>query len=121
MKKFNKNIFSVISLDKEIGGISKMIELSSLIMSEKVKKVFILLQYNTATYLHIKKQFINNKKINVIGISKIEKILLSNRIISKNIKNVLNASDYIFIHNALLAKSLKFFKKKKANNTFFSH
>ena len=43
-------LFSVFSLDKDIGGISTMIELSTIVMSSEVKQVNLFLLKDTATF-----------------------------------------------------------------------
>ena len=96
-----------------------MIELSSLAMSQSAKKVNIYLPRNSDTFFQIKKKFINNKKINVNYILRIERFLLKLGFLSQNLKKTFILSDFIFAHNAELGKSLKNFSKTKPIILFF--
>ena len=97
----------MISLDKEIGGISKMIELSSTAMIDNVKKIYLFLPKDSSTYIHIKSIFEENNKVEVISISDKEKFLFKVGMVSKGIKEKVKLSNIIFLHNADLGKSFK--------------
>ncbi len=71
-----KKIFSVFSLDKEIGGISKMIELSTKVLSNNNKnKINLFLIDKSATEKALSEVF-KKKNINIRRLSIIEKNLL---------------------------------------------
>ncbi len=88
-----------------------MIEMSSLVMTHRAKKVNIFLYNHSETYKHISSKFKNNKKIKVYGISYLEKFLINAGFFSYNIKEQTTKSDIIFFHNANLAYKFKRFYK----------
>ncbi len=96
-----------------------MIELSTLALSKKVRKIYIFLPGYGETYAHIYNLFKENINIDVLKISEKDNIFFKLGLLSSIIKNVINLSDIIFIHNASLGKSCKVFFNHKPVILFF--
>ena len=107
MEKFQKKVFTVISFDKSIGGISKMIELSTLAMTSKVSKINLFLLKNSNTTKKLTEKFKNNEKIRIYKFNYLEKFLLKTGFLKSKFYKKIILSDIIFIHNANLAKPLR--------------
>ena len=103
MLDFKNKTFSVFSLDKDIGGISTMIELSTVIMASEAKKINLFLLGGTATFFLISNKFRKKKNVKIFEISMLDKLLLKINRLNSNIKKNILSSDAIFIHNAQLS------------------
>jgi len=114
-----KKIFSVFSLDKDIGGISKMIELSTKVLSNNNKnKINLFLIDNSATEKLLSEVF-KQKNITIKRLSMIEKNLLKLGYLRNNYKKDIFDSDIIFLHNYKLVKYLKRYLDFKTFMLFF--
>ena len=114
-----KKIFSVISLDKDIGGISKMIELSTKVLSNNNNnKINLFLIDKSATEKSLSEVF-KKKNITIKRLSTIEKNLLKLGYLRNNYKKDIFESDIIFLHNYKLVKHLKSFLDFKPFILFF--
>ena len=107
MEKFQKKVFTVLSFDKSIGGISKMIELSTLAMISEVSKINLFLLKNANTTKKLTEKFKNNEKIRIYKFNYLEKLLLKTGFLKSKFYKKIILSDIIFIHNASLAKPLR--------------
>ena len=107
LKKFEKNIFSVFSLDKDLGGISSMIELSTIIMSNRVKKINLFLIKNSETEKFLSKSLYKKKNVEIFKLSAVERYLFKIGFLKSKYTKQINLSDIIFIHNTKLFKYLK--------------
>ena len=119
MLHLSHKIFSVFSLDKDIGGISTMIELSTIVMSSEVKQVNLFLLKDTATFNLISDKFKKKKNVTIFEISLLDKIFIKIGILSNKIKKNIFNSDIIFIHNAKLASCFNTIYKVKPIILFF--
>ncbi len=119
MLDLSNKTFSVFSLDRDIGGISTMIELSALVMASEAKNINIFLFKGTATFNLIADKFKNIKNVTVFELSIVDKIFFKIGILKSNIEESILSSDAIFIHNAKLSYSLKKFCKIKPIILFF--
>ena len=86
MLHLSHKIFSVFSLDKDIGGISTMIELSTTVMSSEVKHVNLFLLKGTGTFNLISDKFKKKKNITIFEISLLDKIFIKIGILNNKIK-----------------------------------
>ena len=119
MLDLSNKTFSIFSLDKEIGGISAMIELSTLIMASEAKNINLFLLKGTNTFNLISNKFLKKKNIIIFELSIVDKIYFKFGILKKNIEHRILDSDAIFIHNAKLAASFKKINKIKPIILFF--
>ena len=119
MKNFEKQIFSVFSLDKDIGGISSMIELSTSIMSNRVEKVNLFLIRKSETEKFLSKSLYKIKNIEIFKLSTFERYLFKMGFLNSKYKKHINSSDIIFIHNTKLSKYLKYYTFFKPFILFF--
>ena len=114
-----KKIFSVFSLDKDIGGISKMIELSTKVLSDNNNnKINLFLINNSSTEKSLSEVFIK-KNITIKRLSIIDKNLLKLGYLKNNYRKDIFESDIIFIHNYKLVKYLKRYLNIKPFILFF--
>tara|TARA_E500000178_G_scaffold119749_1_gene119843 strand:+ start:194 stop:1237 length:1044 start_codon:yes stop_codon:yes gene_type:complete len=114
-----KKIFSVFSLDKDIGGISKMIELSTKVLSNNNNnKINLFLIDKSATEKSLSEVF-KKKNITIKKLSIIEKNLLKLGYLRNNYKKDIFESDIIFLHNYKLVKHLKRYLDFKPFILFF--
>ena len=119
MRNFNNKTFAIISTDKDIGGISSMIEISTMAIASKIKKVYLFLLKNSKTTQLIKKYFSYNKKIIIYELTILDEILMSFGALSKSINNKILSSDLIFLHNAKLINNFSQFYNIKPIVLFF--
>ena len=114
-----KKIFSVFSLDKDIGGISKMIELSTKVLSNNNNnKINLFLIDKSATEKSLS-EALKKKNITIRRLSIIEKNLLKLGYLRNNYKKDIFESDMIFLHNYKLVKYLKRYLNLKPFMLFF--
>jgi len=114
-----KKIFSVFSLDKDIGGISKMIELSTMVLSNNNNnKINLFLIDKSATEKSLS-EALKKKNIIIKRLSIIDKNLLKFGILRNNYKKDIFESDIIFLHNYKLVKYLKRYLNFKPFILFF--
>ncbi len=114
-----KKIFSVFSLDKDIGGISKMIELSTMILSNNNNnKINLFLIDKSATEKSLS-EALKKKNIIIKRLSIIDKNLLKIGYLRNNYKKDIFESDIIFLHNYKLVKYLKRYLNFKPFFLFF--
>ncbi len=118
MRNFEKKIFSVISLDKDIGGISKMIEISTSVLSNNSNLINLFLINKSQTEKALVSS-LKMKNININKLSFIEKNLLKIGYLKKKYKKNILESDIIFIHNYKLLKYLKNYLDLKPFIFFF--
>ena len=119
MKNLEKKIFSVFSLDKNIGGISSMIELSTAVMSNRAKKINLFLIKKSETEKFLSKSLYNKKNIEIFKLSILERYLFKIGFLSSKYTNHIDSSDIIFIHNTKLFKYLKYYVLLKPIILFF--
>ncbi len=114
-----KKIFSVFSLDKDIGGISKMIELSTKVLcNDNNNKINLFLLDKSATEKSLS-EVLKKKNITIRRLSIIEKNLLKLGYLKNNYKKDIFESDMIFLHNYKLVKYLKRYLNFKPFILFF--
>ncbi len=114
-----KKIFSVFSLDKDIGGISKMIEISTMVLSNNNNnKINLFLIDKSATEKSLS-EALKKKNIIIKRLSIIDKNLLKFGILRNNYKKDIFESDIIFLHNYKLVKYLKRYLNFKPFILFF--
>ena len=119
MSILEKKIFSVFSLDKDIGGISKMIELSTKVLSNNNNnKINLFLIDKSETEKSLSEIF-KKKNITIKRLSIIERYLLKLGYLSNNYKKDIFESDIIFLHNYNLVKYLKRYLDFKPFILFF--
>ena len=117
MTILKKKIFSVFSLDKDIGGISKMIELSTKVLSNN-NKVNLFLIDRSATEKTLS-EVLKKKNITIKRLSIIERNLLKFGYLRDKYKKDIFESDIIFLHNYNLVKYLKHYLDFKPFILFF--
>ena len=114
-----KKIFSVFSLDKDIGGISKMIELSTKVLSNNNNNKINLFLIDKSETEKSLSEVLKTKNIIIKRLSIIEKYLLKLGYLRNNYKKDIFESDIIFLHNYKLVKHLKSFLDFKPFILFF--
>ena len=119
LKNLEKKTFSVFSLDKDIGGISSMIDLSTSIMSNRVKKINLFLIKNSETEKFLSRALKKKKNIEIFKLATLERYLLKIRFLESKYAKLINSSDIIFIHNTKLFKYLKYYTLLKPVILFF--
>lgn len=96
-----------------------MIEVSTLAMSKRAKKVNLFLIDKTQTERFLSQTFLKYKNIEICRLSYLEKHLLKIGFLSLKYKEKILSSDIIFIHNYRLLKYLSFFINIKPIILFF--
>ncbi|MBF95794.1 MAG: putative poly(glycerol-phosphate) alpha-glucosyltransferase [Alphaproteobacteria bacterium MarineAlpha9_Bin4] len=114
MQKKKYKIFSIVSLDKKPGGISAMIQLSTMAIASNCNIVNLLLT----------NAILENKEFS-INLSKIKNLVLKNlsftdrqffkfSLLRSSMRESLKDSDIIFVHNSKLLKVIRnYFPEKK--------
>ncbi len=119
MQNLKNKIFTVVSLDKKPGGISKMIQTSSRALSVNCQEIKILLTRSILNNQEFLKGIINIKNSLLKKISFIDSFFIKFGYLSKNIKDILKESDIIFVHNSKLLKPIRGYYPQKKIVLFF--
>tara|TARA_B100001989_G_C24550051_1_gene473787 strand:- start:1091 stop:2146 length:1056 start_codon:yes stop_codon:yes gene_type:complete len=119
LKNLRNKIFTVVSLDKKPGGISKMIQTSSRALSLNCQEIKILLTRSILNNQEFLKGIINIKNSFIKNISFIDSFFIKFGYIRKNIKDILKESDIIFVHNSKLLKLIRVNYPQKKIVLFF--
>ena len=96
-----------------------MIDLSTSIMSNRVKKINLFLIKKSETEKFLSKSLYKIKNIEIFRLSTIERYLFKIGFLSSKYKEHINSSDIIFIHNTKLFKYLKYYSFLKPIILFF--
>ena len=119
MKKYKYKTFAILAIDKELGGISSMIEHSTSVIASEAKEVNLFLLKGSATLEKIREVFISDTKVNIHEITYIDKVLFNLGLLNLSIKKILLSVDYILFHNIKLINVLQKFNKIKPLFFFF--
>tara|TARA_A100001011_G_scaffold397816_1_gene500038 strand:+ start:2564 stop:3604 length:1041 start_codon:yes stop_codon:yes gene_type:complete len=119
LKNLEKKIFSVFSLDKNIGGISSMIELSTSVMSKRAKKINLFLIKRSDTEKFLSNSLYKKKNVEIFKLTTFERYLFKIGFLKSKYTKHLNSSDIIFIHNTKIFKYLWHYKLLKPIILFF--
>ena len=96
-----------------------MIELSTMIMSKKVKYVNLFLLKKTNTEKYLSEYFYKTENVNIYKLTYVDKILFKIGVVKNKYRIKILESDLIFIHNFKLIRYLKFILNFKTVILFF--